>query len=68
MNAEKPATGGPLVSPVHALMAGVVPEETVFPFPEVLPEERGRIGILESLRGSRAAARRAGGEHFSLKT
>ena len=52
MNAEKPLTGGPLVSPVRALMAGVVPEDTVFPFPEIPPEERETVSaFLESLRG-----------------
>jgi acyl-CoA dehydrogenase family protein 9 len=51
LSTEKPLTGGPLVSPVHALMAGVVPEETVFPFPEVPPEERETVSaFLESLR------------------
>jgi acyl-CoA dehydrogenase family protein 9 len=50
MSAEK--TGGPLVSPVRALMAGVVPEDTVFPFPEIPPEDRETVSaFLESLRG-----------------
>jgi len=52
VSAEKPPTGGTLVSPVRALMAGVVPEDTVFPFPEIPPEERETVSaFLESLRG-----------------
>ena len=52
MSAEKTRTGGPLVSPVRALMAGVVPEDTVFPFPEIPPEDRETVSaFLESLRG-----------------
>ena len=52
MSAEKSPTAGPLVSPVRALMAGVVPEETLFPFPEIPPEERETVSVfLESLRG-----------------
>ena len=32
-----------LHSPVRALMAGQVPEEILFPFPEVSAEERARL-------------------------
>ena len=37
---------------MRALMAGVVPEEILFPFPEIPPEERETVSaFLESLRG-----------------
>jgi acyl-CoA dehydrogenase family protein 9 len=52
MSAEKPLTAGPLVSPVRVLMSGAVPEDTVFPFPEIPAEERETVSaFLESLRG-----------------
>ena len=52
MSADKSSTGETLVSPVRALMAGGVPEDTVFPFPEIPPEERETVSaFLDSLRG-----------------
>ena len=43
MSAYDPAPAAappPLTSPVKALLAGDVPEELVFPYPEIAPEER----------------------------
>ncbi len=41
-----------LVSPMRSLMAGQVPEDVVFPFPEVPPEERETVSaFVESFRG-----------------
>jgi acyl-CoA dehydrogenase family protein 9 len=52
VSTEKPPAAGSLVSPVRSLMAGDVPEDTVFPFPEIPPGERETVSaFLESLRG-----------------
>jgi acyl-CoA dehydrogenase family protein 9 len=52
MSPEKPHSAEPLVSPVRALMAGEVPMDAVFPFPEIPAEERETVSaFLESLRG-----------------
>ncbi len=48
----KPRPESQLQSPMRALMAGQVPEDVVFPFPEVPPEEREMVSaFVESLRG-----------------
>ncbi|HEY3125176.1 MAG TPA: acyl-CoA dehydrogenase family protein [Thermoanaerobaculia bacterium] len=52
MSTAKPLPESQLQSPMRALMAGQVPEDVVFPFPEVSPEERETVSaFLESLRG-----------------
>jgi acyl-CoA dehydrogenase family member 9 len=48
----RPRPESQLQSPMRALMAGQVPEDVVFPFPEVPPEEREMVSaFVESLRG-----------------
>jgi acyl-CoA dehydrogenase family member 9 len=52
MSTAKPLPESQLQSPMRALMAGQVPEEVVFPFPEVSAEERETVSaFLESFRG-----------------
>src|SRR6266511_3422861 len=52
MSTAKPLPESQLQSPMRALMAGQVPEDAVFPFPEVAAEERETVSaFLESLRG-----------------
>src|SRR6266545_3111437 len=52
MSTAKPLPESQLQSPMRALMAGQVPEDVVFPFPEVSAEERETVSaFLESLRG-----------------
>ncbi len=52
MSTAKPLPASQLQSPMRALMSGQVPEDIVFPFPEVSPEERETVSaFLESLRG-----------------
>lgn len=51
MNEAQVAAEPVLQSPLRALLAGQVPEDTVFPFPEVGPEERETMSaFLDSLR------------------
>src|SRR6266498_3591549 len=52
MSKAKPLPESQLQSPMRALMAGQVPEDVVFPFPEVSAEEQETVSaFLESLRG-----------------
>ena len=52
MSTAKPLPESQLQSPMRALMAGQVPEDIVFPFPEVSAEEQETVSaFLESLRG-----------------
>ncbi len=52
MSTAKSLSESPLQSPMRALMAGQVPEDVVFPFPEVPAEERETVSaFLESFRG-----------------
>src|SRR6266516_4317287 len=52
MSTAKPLPESQLQSPLRALMAGQVPEDVVFPLPEVSAEERETVSaFLESLRG-----------------
>ena len=52
MSDASPLPESQLQSPMRALMAGQVPEDAVFPFPEVPAEERETVSaFLESFRG-----------------
>lgn len=52
MSTPKPSPAAALASPLRSLMAGQVPEDAVFPFPEIPPEERETVSaFLESFRG-----------------
>jgi acyl-CoA dehydrogenase family protein 9 len=51
MSTAKPLPESQLLSPMRALMAGEVPEDVVFPFPEISAEERETVSaFLESFR------------------